>query len=233
LSFACASPINSSLASPPPSRFGSPKSAAFSPAPLHGLFYFGFLNCLSGKSIGPDHYSFNAALTDGGESRVEVVLAAGHHSLGFDPDIVASGHCVCRRSVELPGPHPMSAAWATRAAPFRFELAVLGRRPTHHSAPSLLNAGIPRLHSTASWRSQLSLLHVIFGPDNVYLRDQNRKRADPSGYRGLPWSLDLCNALQDPRIANQLGAAPRNRAHVLQKSKSVTDLWAAGPDQQG
>ena len=107
------------------------------------------------------------------------------------PTIVASGNCVWRSSVELPGPHPMSADVGHHlvgdlgdqvfdwAAPFRFELAVLGGRPTHRSAPSQVNAGIPHLDSTASWRSQFSLLHIIFGPDNAYLRDQTQRQAFP------------------------------------------------------
>jgi hypothetical protein len=68
------------------------------------------------------------------------------------------------------------------AAPFRFELAVLGGRPTHHSAPSQVNAGIPHLDSTASWRSQFSLMHIIFGPDNAYLRDQSQLSIWPRMY---------------------------------------------------
>jgi hypothetical protein len=85
-----------------------------------------------------------------------------------------------------------------RAAPFRFELEVWGRRPTHHSAPSLLNGGIPAYIRRRVGESQLSLMHVIFGPDNADLMDQSQLRvpsaAETVGGRRPVEGWVSCNA---------------------------------------
>ena len=69
--------------------------------------------------------------------------------------------------------HAARVASPYRSSPHRPAGRVVTRRRSN------VASGIPHLDSTASWRSQFSLMHIIFGPDNAYLRDQTQRQAFP------------------------------------------------------